>query len=154
MFLYFWSDPWPCLGGSGLLDHFRRPYKVYDIFGMVYSPVLVSIEWIKDIHDIGHEKRYSPGETMAAKLWVTNDRYETFDGASLSWTITGPDGATPASESLDLSIPEDSSEVVGEVSWPIPGDAAGPYRMEAALTDRAGAQLSHNYFEFRVAPDA
>jgi beta-mannosidase len=150
MFLYFWSDPWPCLGGSGLLDHFRRPYKAYDIFGMVYSPVLVSIEWIKDIHDIGHEKRYARGETMAAKLWVTNDRYETYDGASLSWTITGPDGATLASESLDLSIPEDSSQVVAEVAWPIPSDAAGPYRMQAKLTDRAGTQLSHNYFEFLV----
>ncbi len=150
MFLYFWSDPWPCLGGSGLLDYYRRKYKAYDIFGMVYSPVLVSIEWVKDKHVIGHEKHYAPGETMEAKLWVTNDRYESYDGAELSWSIIGPEGTELTSDYLIISIPEDSSQVVQTISWPIPHEAAGPHRMEARLVSSAGEMLSQNYFKFVV----
>lgn len=150
MFLYFWSDPWPCLGGSGLLDYYRRKYKSYDIFGMVYSPVLVSIEWIKEKHLIGFDKRYAPGELLKARVWVTNDRHQAFDGASLMWRITDAEGALLDERSLTLSIPEDSSEVVEEVNWPIPGDAAGGYRMEAEVKDRSGEVLSRNYFECKV----
>ncbi len=151
MFLYFWSDPWPCLGGSGLLDYYRRKYKAYDIYAMVYSPVLVSIEWVKEKHVVGHEKRYAPGETMAAKVWVTNDLEETFEGASLSWCIKGPGGERLEAGERAIEIPADSSDVVDEVSWPIPSDASGLYLMEAQVVGREGAApLSRNYFEFRV----
>jgi beta-mannosidase len=150
MFLYFWSDPWPCLGGSGLLDYYRRKYKAYDIYGMVYSPVLVSIEWVKDKHVVGHEKLYAPGEDLVAKIWVTNDVHEEYEGAGLAWRIRDSNGDVAEEGGLTLSIPDDSSEVVENVRWAIPSDAEGAYRMEAELTDIEGRQLSHNYFEFRV----
>jgi len=151
MFLYFWSDPWPCLGGSGLLDYYRRRYKAYDIFAMVYSPVLVSIEWVKETHVVGHEKVYAPGEVMACKLWVTNDLDRSFDGAVLAWRIVGPASGALADGAKTLSVPEDSSQVVEEVSWPIQAEAEGRYRMEAELTSAEGEELSRNWFEFRVA---
>ncbi|NIM05877.1 MAG: hypothetical protein GTO55_00360 [Armatimonadetes bacterium] len=150
MFLYFWSDPWPCLFGSGLLDYYRRKYKAYDIFEMVYSPVLVSIEWLKDKHYVGFEKTYTPGEDLKAKIWVTNDMYQQFEDASLSWCIKGPDGEVLAEGGSKLCIAVDSSEVVKNVSWPIPKDARGNFRMEAQVKDKAGKLLSANYFEFFV----
>ncbi|MFB3879721.1 MAG: glycoside hydrolase family 2 protein [Armatimonadota bacterium] len=150
MFLYFWSDPWPCLGGSGLLDYYRRKYKAYDIFGMVYSPVLVSIEWVKETHVLGHEKVYAPGEPLVAKVWVTNDRCQAYEKASLRWWVKDARGKVLAERSHTLSVPEDSSQVVEEVSWPIPGDAKGVHRMEVELASSNGEELSRNWFEFRV----
>lgn len=150
MFQYFWSDPWPCLGGSGNLDYYRRPYKSYDIFGMVYTPVLVSIEWVKEGHYLGFEKTYEPGENLIARIWATNDRYQQYDAASLTWRIIGPAGNTLLEESRKLSLPEDSSQVVAEVNWAIPQAVSGVYRMEAELSQAGGELLSRNYFEFRV----
>ncbi len=154
MFLYFWSDPWPCLGGSGLLDYYRRKYKAYDIFEMVYSPVLVSIEWVKDTHVVGHEKVYLPGETVTTKIWVTNDLDRDFQGAKLTWKVKGLEGETLASGADTFVVPADSSDVVANVSRPTAGQAPGVYRIEAELADSAGVELSHNYFEFRVQADS
>ena len=153
MFLYFWSDPWPCLGGSGLLDYYRRPYKAYDIFAMVYSPVLVSIEWLKETHVVGHEKHYAPGSTMTARIWATNDFHREYEGAALAWSIKGPDGTVVSHGRKTLTLLPDNSQVVAEISWGVPEQAEGIHRMDAELTDGAGAQLSHNYFEFRVTRD-
>ncbi len=150
MFLYFWSDPWPCLCGSGLLDYHRRKYKAYDVFGTVYSPVLVSIEWIKDQHHVGFQKSYEAGEQLVARIWITNDTYQSFENASLSWRVLGPDGETLDERTRQVSIGEDSSEVVEEVAWPIPEAATGGHRMEAEVTDASGKVLSRNWFEFAV----
>jgi beta-mannosidase len=150
MFLYFWSDPWPCLGGSGLLDHYRRKYKAYDIYAMVYSPVLVSIEWLKDTHVVGHEKLYAPGEAVVAHIWVTNDRHQAYQQVTLRWRVKDPAGEVLGERSQTLSVPEDSSQVAEEVTWPIPREAEGPYRMEVELTTADGDELSRNWFDFRV----
>jgi beta-mannosidase len=150
MFLYFWNDPWPCLFGSGLLDYYRRKYKSYDIFGMIYSPVLVSIEWIKEKHYVGFEKIYAPGEDLVANVWVTNDLHESYEDASVSWCITDSEGESLEQGSKVISIPEDSSQIVEALFWPIPRHAQGKYRVEAEVTDKTGRQLSRNYFEFNV----
>ncbi|MCJ7751384.1 MAG: hypothetical protein MUQ65_09870, partial [Armatimonadetes bacterium] len=149
-FLYFWSDPWPCLGGSGLLDYYRRKYKAYDAFAIVYTPVLASIEWVKEKHVVGHQKWYEPGETFAARLWVTNDRDEGYEGAVLTWAIRDGAGAALQHGSEVADVPADSSQVVREVEWAVPGEAAGSYRMEVELRDREGMELSRNWFEFEV----
>ncbi len=151
MFLYFWSDPWPCLGGSGLLDYYRRKYKSYDIFGMVYSPVLVSIEWLREKHLLGFEKVYAPGEAVSARVWVTNDLPREFEGASLAWCVKDGRGEVVAQASRSLSVAEDSSQVVESVEWQIPEGAEGRCRIEAELRDETGELLSSNYFEFRAA---
>jgi len=150
MFLYFWSDPWPCLGGSGLLDYYRRKYKAYDVFGTVYTPVLASIEWVKDKHILGHEKRYQPGEALVAKLWVTNDTYTKYEGARLEWAIKGPDGRVLDQGSRTITIPEDSSQIVEHLTRKFPSGIEGNYRMEVELRDRSQKELSRNYFDFRV----
>jgi beta-mannosidase len=154
MFLYFWSDPWPCLGGSGILDYFRRKYKGYDSFVTAYTPVLASIEWVKEKHVVGDKKCYEPGETFKAKLWATNDRTEGYEKAVLTWAVRDSEGAALEEGSKVTDVPADRSQVVREVSWPIPADAGGSYRMEVELTDDEGAVLSRNWFEFQVADGA
>jgi beta-mannosidase len=150
IFLYFWNDPWPCIG-SGLLDYYRRPYKSYHIYGMVFSPVLVSIEWIKDKHHLGFEKIYDPGETFTAKIWITNDLHEEYADAQLDWTLKDPDGKVVQNGTKTILIPPDESHVEARILWPIPSDAAkGDYRVEASVADRDGKTLSENYFVLKV----
>ena len=150
MFLYFWNDPWPCLFGSGLLDYYRRKYKSYDIYGMVYSPVLVSIEWVKEKHHVGFEKTYAPGESLIAKVWITNDLYETYEDASMSWCIRDTEGEILEQGDKIVSIPEDSSQIVENLFWSIPQSAQGNHKVEAEVKDKTGKLLSSNYFEFKV----
>ena len=150
MFLYFWNDPWPCLFGSGLLDYYRRKYKSYDIYGMVYSPVLVSIEWVKEKHNLGFEKTYGPGESLVANIWITNDLYEEYKEASLARCIKDADGKVLEEKESSIDIPQDSSRIVENLFWPVPLEADGSYRVEALVKDRSGKTLSENYFDFAV----
>jgi uncharacterized protein YfaS (alpha-2-macroglobulin family) len=118
---------------------------------MVYSPVLVSIEWIKDKHHLGFEKTYDPGETFTAKIWVTNDLHEEYADAQLDWTLKNPDGKVMQNGTKTILIPPDESHVEARILWPIPSDAAkGEYRVEASVADKAGKTLSENYFVLKV----
>jgi beta-mannosidase len=150
MYLYFWNDPWPCLGGSGLLDYFGRKYKAYDVYPYVYTPVMVSIEWVKEPFIVGHEKLYKPGEPFKANIWVTNDTDNGFSGAKLTWQIKGPDKKILKHDSSTLDVQADSSKIVQTRTWPIPKEDDGLYRMEVQLHDGQDNRLSRNYFEFRV----
>lgn len=132
------------------MDYYRRKYKAYDIFGMVYSPVMVSVEWVKEKHIVGHEKVYAPGEPLITKIWVTNDDHREYRNAKLLWRIRDPKGMILAEETSIHTIPEDSSQVVEGRTWEIPQAAEGLFRMEVDLLDGDGQSLSHNYFDFRV----
>jgi beta-mannosidase len=150
MFLYFWSDPWPCVYGSGLLDYYRNEYKAYDAFGKVYTPVLVSVEWLLGKHLVGFEKAYAPGALLRARIWVTNDLYREYADASLRWWIEGPNGKETEAHCRSVGVPEDSSRVVENVRWRIPPGAQGDYRIEVELESAEGETLSTNYFAFKV----
>jgi beta-mannosidase len=150
MFLYFWNDPWPCLGGSGILDYYRRKYKAYDVYPYVYTPVMASIEWVKEPFIVGHEKVYEPGQPLMTKIWVTNDEENAYQEARLSWQVKAPNGEVLKQGGGTISVPADSSMVVETQTWQIPKGANGQYRKEVQLATAAGKELSRNYFEFRV----
>jgi beta-mannosidase len=150
MFQYFWSDPWPCLFGSGLLDYYREEYKAYGIYRLVYTPVLASVEWIKDRHIVGFPKTYRRGDSLEAQLWVTNDLPRSFEGATLRWDLLGPGGAAISSSSRAIEIEADSSRVVERVFRGLSEDEPGAYRMRLLLQDRGGEKLSENYFDYEV----
>ncbi len=117
---------------------------------MVYSPVLVSIEWVKEKHHVGVEKTYAPGESLIAKVWITNDLYETYEDASMSWCIRDTEGEILEQGDKIVSIPEDSSQIVENLFWSIPQSAQGNHKVEAEVKDKTGKLLSSNYFEFKV----
>src|SRR4029079_5109384 len=83
MYLYYWSDPCPIMG-SGLLDYYRRKYRVYDAMQAVYGPVLVSLERDAKPYIIGREKIYERGTEFTGTVWVTNDHPHAIDGATLA----------------------------------------------------------------------
>ncbi len=151
MYLYYWSDSCPIIG-SGLLDYYRRPYKVYDWMKAVYTRVLVSLERDVTPYIIGREKVYEPTTSFVAKLWVTNDFDYALEGAKGSWSITHTEsGEKVAEQSFAGTVPADSVERADTVIWQIPADAAlGEYRVDMVVTDAEGAELSRNFMDFVV----
>jgi len=153
MYLYYWSEPWPNIGASGLMDYFRVPFKSYESFKKVYTPVLVSLEWDKDPYVLGKQKTYKPSSEFKGKLWLTNDWLENLENATLEWAIRAKDSNNDlANDKFSTSAQADSASVVGEVVWQIPKDVAlGEYVVCMTVTDKKGVVLSCNDFEFEVA---
>jgi beta-mannosidase len=151
MYHYYWSDPCPIMG-SGLLDYYRRPYRVYDAMKSVYSRVLISLERNADPYIIGREKVYERGAALAAGVWVTNDFADPIDQAQVSWEITGIDtGEVVSKNALVVTIPADSSEEVDRISWPIPATTRpGPYRVSMQVVGSDGRALSTNAMDLTV----
>ena len=75
-YLYYWSDACPRIG-SGLLDYYRRPYKVYDYMQRVYTPVLVCAQPCIHPYKLGREKIFHVGMSYTARVWAINDNYES-----------------------------------------------------------------------------
>jgi beta-mannosidase len=150
MFQYFWSDPWPCIYGSGLLDYYREEYKAYDSYRYAYTPVMASVEWIKDKHIVGFPKTYDRKESLEAQLWVTNDLPRAFEGAALSWELSGVEVGTLSSGEKVVNLEADSSEVVQRFYRPLSGDPPGSYRLRLVLLDGQGEKLSENFFDYEV----
>jgi len=150
MFQYFWSDPWPCIYGSGLLDYYREEYKAYDSYRYAYTPVMASVEWIKDKHIIGFPKTYRSAEILEAQLWITNDLPQFFDKAALRWDLVNSAQEVIVSGEKSVDIVADSSEVAERFYRPLGDDPPGAYRLRLLLADRRGATLSENFFDYEV----
>jgi beta-mannosidase len=151
MFHYYWSDPCPIMG-SGLLDYYRRPYKVFDAMKAVYTRVLISLERDADPYVIGREKVYERGGSFTAKVWVTNDYPDPIDRAQVSWELAGVDaGEVVSKNSLATVLPADSVENVDRIEWPIPPTARpGAYRVSMQVLGSDGRTLSSNSAEIIV----
>ena len=153
MYLYYWSEPWPNIGASGLLDYYRVPFKSYESFKQVYTPILVSFEWGKDHYILGKQKQFAKGELFTGNFWLTNDRLEPVDNASLCWSIkkVGQCEAVLSGEHCDVGIADDCAKVINNIVWKIPKDIeSGVYVLEMEVTGASGGRLSWNNFEFEI----
>ena len=149
MYLYYWSDPAPVIG-SGLLDYFRRPYKVYDSMKAVYTPVLVSLEWDKDPYVIGRDKIYAPATNFMGKVWVTND-LGLLPDSQIEWEIVGKEtNKVEAKNSFKANLPADTAKVVDHIVWTIPPDVRGEHVVKMRVKDNKGNILSENYTDIIV----
>jgi beta-mannosidase len=149
MYLYYWSDPTAMIG-SGLLDYYRRPYKVYDSMKAVYTQVLISLEWNADPYIIGRDKIYQKATDFVGKVWVTNDTAYLKDCA-VSWKIvSAKTGKAEIEKSLISNLEADSSEIIDHIVWHIPADAEGTYTVKMKVLDSSGKVLSENYTDIIV----
>ena len=144
MFLYYWSDACPMMG-SGLLDYYREPYKVYQAMKGVYTQVLVSLEWDQEPHVLGREKKYSRGEKFTGKIWVNNDHFHMLENVLVHWEIRRENSQAVLSEhTFTTNLEEDSAEVKDLIAWIIPQDYVGNYVIEMSVKDKDGSVLSTN----------
>jgi beta-mannosidase len=151
MYHYYWSDPCPIMG-SGLLDYYRRPYKVYEAMKAVYARVLISLERDVAPYVIGREKVYERGTSFTAKVWVTNDYPHPIDQAQGSWQIVCVDtGEVATKQTLTTTFPADSAEEADRISWAIPATARpGVYRVSMQVVGADGRTLSTNHTDITV----
>jgi len=151
MYLYYWSDSCPIMG-SGLLDYYRRPYKVYDSMKGVYTRVLISLERNVAPYIIGREKFYDRATDFTAKVWVNNDFTHDIEGANISWQIVEQaTGNVMLENSFTAKLAEDSIAEADHIVWPIPANApTGAYRVNMKVTDANGNVLSTNYTDITV----
>jgi beta-mannosidase len=151
MYHYYWSDPCPIMG-SGLLDYYRRPYKVYEAMKAVYTRVLISLERDVTPYVIGREKVYERGTPFEAKIWVTNDHPDPAEEAQVSWQVVCVDtGEVMREKSLSATLPADSAEVVDEFAWAIPTTISpGAYRVTMQVLASDGQALSRNTTDITV----
>jgi beta-mannosidase len=151
MYHYYWSDPCPIMG-SGLLDHLRRPYRVYDAVRAVYGRVLVSLERDASPYVIGREKVYERGSTLAGTVWVTSDLRVPLVDAEVGWRVVAVGSDQVMLNDLRrLTVPDDDVAEVARIDWAIPVSTdPGPYRVEMSIRAGDGAVLSENHTDVTV----
>jgi beta-mannosidase len=151
MYLYYWSDPCPIMG-SGLLDYYRRPYKVYDAMKAVYTRVLISLEREADPYVIGREKVYERGTPFRATIWVTNDFPVAIEEAQVSWELVSVDtGEVVDKNAFTAMLSADAAGQVDHLDWEIPPTARpGAYRVAMQVLAADGATLSTNATDITV----
>jgi len=151
MYLYYWSDPCPIMG-SGLLDYYRRPYKVYEAMKAVYGPVLISLERDVKPYIIGREKVYERGSSFRATMWVTNDFPFEIRDAQTSWELVSAEtGGVVDKNAFTATLSADSVEEVAHLDWEIPATLRpGAYRVEMQVLGHDGDTLSTNATEITV----
>ena len=151
MYHYYWSDPCPIMG-SGLLDHYRRPYQVYDALRAVYGRVLVSLERDTRPYVIGREKVYDRGSTLVGTVWVTNDHRHPFDDAEVAWEVTALEtGEMAIGDRRRLTVPADDIVEAGRIDWAIPASTEpGPYRVAMSVRSADGELLNENHTDVTV----
>jgi beta-mannosidase len=151
MFHYYWRDPCPIMG-SGLLDYYRRPYRVYDALRAVYTRLLISLEREADPYVLGRDKVYERGSTFVGKVWVTNDHLVAIEGEA-SWRIERLEsGDVMAEGGASTTFPADAAEEVDRIEWRIPDSApAGGYRVNLVATGPGDTVLSSNFTDLVVA---
>ncbi len=149
MFLYFWNDPYPCLGGAGVLDYYRNKYKCYEAFVPMYQPFMVSVEWVKDPFVVGYVKYYSPGEIFKAHLWLTNDTDRDMKSVSVEWSVSEGKKTHAKGKLRPCDSPADSSLIAGDLECRLPGEASGDWRVDVRASE-AGKEISRNFFLFSI----
>ena len=150
MYLYYWSDACPMIG-SGLLDYYRRPYKVYDYMQQVYTPVLVSAEPSMHPYCLGRKKRFQSGTAFSARVWLINDHYNVIEDAELKWRVVDCETEKVlAGNRLRLEIPADSAEIPDHIILPLSAELIG-HRCRVEMSVRTDEEvLSENYMNFTV----
>lgn len=150
MYLYYWSDACPMIG-SGLLDYYRRPYKVYDYMQRVYTPVLVSAEPSMHPYRLGRKKCFRAGTTFSARVWLINDHYHAIEDAELKWSVVDCETEKVlAANQFRLNILADSAEIPDHIILPLPEELAG-HRCRVEMSVRTDEEvLSENYMNFTV----
>jgi beta-mannosidase len=134
-------DIWPSVTMAAI-DFDRVRTKVYDTVRRSFEPVLASVEYDRD--------HWETGSSVRCGIWAINDRWDAVPNATIHWRILNSAGTMQSSGEWHASLPEDSAQKLGDLSWTA-GDP-GSYELRAEV--RTGPQdvISENVFEFEVTP--
>ena len=139
LFQFMFVDCWEDAITWSLVDYDRRPKQAFEAVATAYQPVLVSA-------DQEHEK-VRLGDSLDVPLWVTNDLYKAYDGASLHATLVDAEGNVIKEQESVIDVDESSSNAFGSMKWT--PEAAGDYKLKLEL-EKEGEVLSRNEYDYEV----
>jgi beta-mannosidase len=132
-------DIWPSVTMAAV-DFDRVPTAVYDTVRRSFEPVLASIEYDRD--------RWPAGTEVRCGIWAINDRWDPIPEATVRWRIQKP-GSSPLQQGeWKLTLPEDSTQRLGDATWT--AAEPGPYELRAEVRSAEGGLISENVFRFVV----
>jgi hypothetical protein len=105
-----------------------------------FAPVAATFEYDRD--------EWARSTDVRCGVWAINDRWDAVPNAVVRWRIVNAAEATQASGQWPVSMPADSSQRLGDVTWK--AGQPGRYRLIASVHDAKGASISENIFEFSV----
>jgi len=140
--LFFqFSDCWPAVTAA-VVDYYGKKKKAYYALQKAFAPLHVMVDWPA----IDGEPA---GSDFSRKIFVVNDFLREYATLDVKWRIVDSRGAVLANDSISCTIPENSLNEVGEVSWRIPDEAEEGFKIEAELVDGSEV-LAGNEYELKV----
>lgn len=141
-------DIWPSVTMAAL-DYYRQPTRSYYRVQRSFQMVLPSFAYDRDV--------WKRGEKIFTELWLINDRWEEISNAAVSWQVVSRDngrssqtgGQVRLSTNREtVTLPADSSFKLRDLDFQI--EVPGRYILKATISDRNGATISENDYEFEV----
>jgi len=131
----------------GIVDYFQKAKRSYHFVKNAYQPLLVSLEVEK--------RRWLPGETFQAKVWMVNDFYKTFTTCTAKVIVRNAAKEAITVETLDLGdVASDSSQVYADIEFEVKGQLGEQFFIDVEVTDTSGEVVSANHYLMLVADEA
>jgi len=104
-FVWQFNSPWPAIDWA-MVDYYRVPKLAYHRLAEIANPLLVSLDYPL--------RRYAPGDTLTADVWVINDWRREFSGCRVEVALQ------ELWQAFDVNVKPDSAELIGRVTWTVP----------------------------------
>lgn len=120
----------------GIIDYYGKKKLSFDFVRSSYQSLLVSPEYTK--------RRWRPGETFTADLWVVNDTHQAYCDLCLSWKILGANGDVFAEGAKQVAVSPDSAHAFHAVAWLVPDIEPAHFSVNLSLESSDGTTVSSN----------
>ncbi|RKF17956.1 glycoside hydrolase family 2 [Alginatibacterium sediminis] len=135
-FITHWPDiKW------GIVDYYGEKKISYDYVYKAYQPLLPSLEFEK--------RRWNPGSSFVAKIWIVNDFHHSYAGLTLTWEILASEQELATGTILDIDVLKDSSKLFEEIECLIPEHLSDSFTVVLKLKD-GDSVLSSNRYELLI----
>lgn len=131
---------WPIIKWD-IIDYYGEEKLSYEFVKRSYQPLLPSMQFEK--------RRWLPGETFHAQLWVVNDYYKEFKDLQLSYEIIYPNGQTTKSAENTITVEENSSKKYQEIQFVVEGEKGSSFGVKLILKQN-GTLLAQNEYRLLI----
>ncbi len=144
--LCHWITYWPDMKW-GIVDAYQQPKRSYDFVKRAFQPLLVSFDFDR--------RRWLNDEPLVGGLWIVNDQYISYKGATINAVVKDYNGVEIYSNSYDVkSIGENSAFKVADFKSNVLSDVDNRFTVELELISKSGEKLSANEYLFLIGDHA
>ncbi len=142
--VHLFIDAWPSGWMKAIMDVDRQPKKAYFAYKNALEPLMVSLR--------SDRTKFFSGEKTKIEAWICNDLNSTPHGCLLKYQVEKGDEIL-FSNQIDASIPVNSSEFQGFISYMVPNVSKRTgYVLRVALCNNKDENIYQNHMDFEVFP--